>query len=60
MSFFLSFLLSLSYFLTIDSGPPGSSPLKDQQVVPRNRDSGTRGKICGAAELFDVLWLVDI
>ena len=42
---FLSFLLSLSYFLTIDSRPPGSSPLKDQQVVPRNRDSGTRGKI---------------
>ena len=26
-----SLLLSLSYFLIVDSGPPGSSPLKDQQ-----------------------------
>ena len=30
--------LSLSYFLTVNSGPPGSGPLKDQQVAPRNRD----------------------
>ncbi|CAI9151223.1 unnamed protein product [Rangifer tarandus platyrhynchus] len=34
----LSFFLSLSYFLIVDSGPPGSGPIKDQQVAPRNRD----------------------
>ena len=37
--------LYLFHSLIVDSGPPGSGPLKDQQMVPRNRDSGTCGKI---------------
>ena len=40
--------ISLFGSLTVidDSGPPGGSgPLEEQQVAPRNRDSGARGKI---------------
>ena len=40
--FFLSLSFSLFHFLIIDSGPPGSGPLKDPKWRP-NRDSGIRG-----------------
>ena len=39
---FLSLSLSLFHFLIIDSGPPGSGPLKDTKWCP-NRDSGIHG-----------------
>ena len=32
MSFFLYFFLSLFHFLIVDSGPPGSGPLKDHST----------------------------
>ena len=48
---FLSFFLSLSpppssslcHFLIVDSGPPGSGPLKDPNKWRLNRDTGIHG-----------------
>ena len=45
-----SHCLSFFHFLIVDSGPQGSSPLKDPSKWSPNRDSGIRGISDGVAQ----------